>query len=113
MSLIPYDNLKPVNDPTIKTYPYTLDLDTQTLVKWDSVTKLAAYWHKALIRNYGRLAISYRFAPGENFSTIPSMTERIVNGWGSYIELKTTALPEIGMVGVVEFELTPISEAIQ
>jgi len=115
--------LKAVNDPTIKTFPYVIDLDgnIEEYVKFDSVTKFAAYWHKCIIRNFGSIGISYRQAPGEKFNTIPAMSERAINGWGSYIEIKRTALPPqggtvntlINMYGVAEFELTHISEAMQ
>lgn len=113
MSFFDYRALRPVNDPTIKTYPWVLDLDSTTDLVFDSIARLSAVWHKALLRNYSTFAMSYRFSPGEQFNTLPAMGERALNGWGSYIEIKSTAIPAGQKYGLIEFEMTPLAEAWQ
>jgi len=113
VSHVPYQALRPVNDPTLKSYPILADLDNVSTYQLDSVTRYGAYWTSALIRNYGAFPIGYRLQPGENRVIIPAGTERNIKGWGSYISVSPqNPSDNPTMIGVIEFEMVSIGDSI-
>jgi len=103
MSLIPNDNLKPSEGDNMKTFEVHLVMGTSPFTN-DFFNERLAFWKKLVIRNLQpAFNLTYRTLPNDTLKPLPPLSERPIQGWGSFLEI-ITADPapnvEIDYIGV-------------
>ena len=92
MSYVPISELKAVTDPNLPSFSLPpIDLDAQTFPYiFDSWTLYQSFWQAVTIRNLSSdNPIFYRTTvQATKFDVIPPNSERTIEGWGSFIELR-------------------------
>jgi len=112
MSIVPQENLKPVNSDTLKTFEIPQALDNLAdPFRFDAITLYDSFWKVVTIRNFNDLdAIYYRTDNGVPYDTIPPLSERDIPGWGSYFEVSKDPLATFQ--GKIIFQLVKRNEAL-
>jgi len=107
LSVVPNQNLKPAESLELSTFaieevmtanPYTKDFFNQHL----------GFWKSLVIRNLQpTFNCTYRSIPGGTLKPLPPLSERPIQGWGSYFEVVTSDPSpniEIDYIGVLKSE---------
>jgi len=90
MSIIPNDDLKPVDTENMRTFPIDLVMGTSPFIN-DFFNERLAFWKRVIIRNLQTsFNLTYRTRTGVAFKPIPPLSERPIKGWGSYLEIVST-----------------------
>lgn len=103
MSLIPNDTLKPSQSIDMKTFEIHLVMGTSPFIN-DFFNERLAFWKSLVIRNLqSSFNLTYRTLPDDTLKPLPPLSERPIQGWGSFLEI-VTADPspdvEIDYIGV-------------
>jgi len=103
MSIIPNDTLKPAESDTMKTFEIHLVMGTSPFIN-DFFNERLAFWKSLVIRNLQpTFNLTYRTLPNDTLKPLPPLSERPIQGWGSFLEI-VTADPspdvEIDYIGV-------------
>ena len=110
MSIVPNDDLKSVDGLDMQTFGVTLTVDA-SLVSIDTLSVYRGYWKSCIIRNYQLSSqLQYRTAPYEPLKIIQPNSELPIKGWGSYMEIHSSATTPTGLV---EFEVVNMYEAMR
>lgn len=108
MSAVPNDTLQPADSLNMRTFGTMLQIDSSSTVI-DMVTRYQAYWKSCIIRNYQiSIPLFYRTERYGTFHEVKPNSELPIKGWGSYLEITSTATPANG---VVDFECVKLQEA--
>jgi len=103
MSIIPNDRLKPSQSLEMKIFEIHDVMTTSPFIT-DFFNERLAFWKSVIIRNLQTsFNLTYRTLPGDTLKPIPPLSERPIQGWGSFLEI-ITADPapdiEIDFIGV-------------
>lgn len=105
MSVVPNDLLKPSSSLDLITFEINDKVVTSPYRK-DFFNSHLAFWKSIVIRNLqATFNCSYRTDPALDFKVIPPLSERPIQGWGSYFEVTTTdpsPIIEIDYIGVAK-----------
>lgn len=114
MSYISYRDLRAVNDPTLKSFHITIDLDGETEARMDTLSRHDGYWRNIHVDYVQRnMSMEYRTDPANYWSTILPATRHDIPGWGSFIQFRITPNNQFGykMYGRADIEIVPRSIA--
>lgn len=110
MSIVPFDRLANASSLELKRYQITKNLDDQSFYLMDSASEYLAFWSRCIIRNFGASQnIFYRQSRVAEYDAIPPNAERVVEGWGSFIEVRAPAGQN--MTGVIIFTMVNFKDA--
>jgi len=107
LSIIPNDTLKPAQSLNMKTFEIHVAIDSSPFIN-DFFNERLAFWKSLVIRNLQPANnLTYRTLPNDTFKSIPPLSERPIQGWGSFLEIVTAdAAPdiEVDYIGVTYSE---------
>lgn len=112
MSFIPFERLANASSLELKRYQITKNLDDKEFFLLDSASEYLAFWTSCIIRNFGANEnIFYRQTRVAEYDALPPNSERKVEGWGSFIELRAPAGQN--MTGVAIFSMVNFEDAVR
>jgi len=89
MSVVPNYNLKPASSLEIDTFPIEEVMTTSPYTK-DFLTNYHAVWKSLVIRNLQPIFnCTYRLMPNGPLKTLNPLSERPIQGWGSFFQVLT------------------------
>lgn len=109
MSIVPNDSLQSADSLQLPIFGMVMNIDS-AVNKIDIYTRYKAFWKSCVIRNTQTVDnIQYRTGQGE-FLSLNANSEIKIKGWGSYLEVLSSATtPE----GNVVFECVRIKDAMK
>jgi len=115
MSLFDFAKLRPVNDPTIKSYTINESLDGLAIFKRDFLSWNDVFWKMVTVRNFdNNQPLGVHEHPSRVYqATVPAGSERSFHGWGSYLEIDSVIPSQDIISGEVTLELVKRVDAIE
>ena len=101
MSIVPNDQLVSVDSLNLPTFEL-IEPFTEPSYSYDTLTQYLAVWKQIILRNFQvEVPMFYRTKPEGPFLSIPTNSERIIRGWGSYFEVITNSITPQGEMEMV------------
>jgi len=105
MSVIPNDLVKPSTSLEMQIFEINDSVPTPGPYISDFFAKYGGFWKSCIIRNMQPTApCEYRTSTSKPFLSLPPMSERPIQGWGSYLEIIYSAPVDIRIdyIGVLK-----------
>ncbi len=110
MSIVPNDKLESADSLALQTFGVIMNIDS-AVNKIDIFTRYRAFWKSCVIRNTQAVDnIEYRTNSNSSYESLTEDSEILVKGWGSYLEVISSAiLPS----GSVNFECVTVKNGMK